>query len=70
MASKELINAVDDYERYIREKGVDEKVLDAYHQACICAYQTENDWQYGLVISERFKVLLNDFIKKQTNGTF
>ena len=70
MASKTLLKAVDDYERYISEKGLDEKVIDAYHQACICAYQTEKDWQYGLIISERLKGLINEFILKVTGGSF
>lgn len=70
MASKELLRAVDNYEQYIREKGVDEKVLDCYHQACICAFETEKDWQYGLIISERTKGLINELIPKLTGGDF
>lgn len=70
MASKELLRAVDDYEQYIREHGVTEKVLDAYHKACLCAYESENDWHYGLIISERLKNLICEFITKVTGGTF
>ena len=62
MASKELISAVESYENYIRQHGIDEQAVDAYLEAVKTAYLNEKEIQYGLILSERCKPLINDFI--------
>lgn len=69
MASKQLINAVNGYENYIRRKGVDEQVIDALLKSCNVAIRTEKDVDYGLTITERTKVLINEFTQKNAGGS-
>jgi len=68
MASKELIAAVENYENYIRQHGIDEQAVDAYLEAVKTAYLNEKDIQYGLILSERCKQFINDLIYKSTKG--
>lgn len=69
MASKQLINAVNGYENYIQRKGVDEQVIDALLKACNVAIRTEKDVDYGLIITERTKALINEFAQKNAGGS-
>ena len=69
MASKQLINAVNGYENYIKKKGVDEQVIDALLKACNVAIRTEKDVDYGLTITERTKALINEFTQKNAGGS-
>jgi hypothetical protein len=69
LASKQLINAVNGYENYIRRKGVDEQVIDALLKSCNVAIRTEKDVDYGLTITERTKVLINEFTQKNAGGS-
>ena len=69
MASKQLINAVNGYENYIKRKGVDEQVIDALLKACNVAIRTEKDVDYGLTITERTKALINEFTQKNAGGS-
>jgi len=68
MASQELKRAVESYENYIRQHGIDEQAVDAYLEAVKTAYLNEKDIQYGLILSERCKQLINDLIYKSTQG--
>lgn len=68
MASRELIVAVESYENYIRQHGIDEQAVDAYLEAVKTAYLNEKDIQHGLILSERCKQLINDLIYKSTQG--
>ena len=68
MASKELITTVQGYENYISVHGVDEEVINAYVQAVEVALRQEKDVEYGLMLSDRAKSLINDFVLLNTNG--
>lgn len=68
MASDYLIKTVKGYENYIERKGIDEQVLDAYILAVQTAFEQEKDIKYGLQVSDRAKQIVNQIIKKQTNG--
>ena len=70
MASRYLIDAVDSYDKYIKKKGVQEDVVDAYIEAVNTAYNNEHDHIYGKTISDQCKVYLNELIGKLTGGDF
>lgn len=69
MASEQLIKAVDEYEGYICQKGIDEDVINAYFMAVETAILTEKDVEYGLSISARAKKLIEEFVLRLTGGT-
>ena len=54
--SKELEQAVNEYENFISAHGISEDVLNAYVQATKVALQTEKDREYGLKVSNRAKL--------------
>ena len=68
MASNELITTVQGYENYISVHGVDEEVINAYVQAVEVALRQEKDVKYGLMLSDRAKSIINDFVLLNTNG--
>lgn len=69
MASKEIQKYVNDLENYIKIKGINEQVIDAYCQAAQTAILTEKDISFGLKVSGRAKKLIESFIQKKTGGT-
>lgn len=69
MASKQLINAVNGYENYIKKNGIDEQVINAYVDACSVAINGEKDVEYGLQLTERAKDIIERFCKDKTGGT-
>lgn len=69
MASKEIQKYVNDLENYIKIKGFDEQVIDAYCQAAHTAIITEKDVIFGLKVSARAKELIEGFVQKKTGGT-
>lgn len=68
MPNKQIENLVKGYEDYINRKGLDEKAVDAYFQACQAAYLSEKDIEYGLQLIKRYKQLNAQLIQKETNG--
>ena len=68
MASNELIRAVESYENFIKQHGVDEQAVNAYVEACKTAYLLEKDVQYGLLISENAKRHIEELIYVSTKG--
>ena len=66
--SVELQKAVDSYENYIQQHGVDEAVVNAMVEASKVAILTEKDTEYGLKVSARTKELLNQFVIQRTGG--
>ena len=66
--SVELQKAVDSYENYIQQHGVDEAVVNAMVEASKVAILTEKDTEYGLKVSARAKELLNQFVIQRTGG--
>lgn len=69
MASKELINTVNQYDNFIKTHLVDESVISAYVEACKVAINGEKDIDYGLQLTKRSKGIIEQFCMKQTGGT-
>lgn len=69
MASQSLISTVNGYENYIKDKGKDEQVINAYVDACSVAINGEKDIEYGLQLTKRTKELIEDFCTAKTGGT-
>ena len=76
MASQSLISTVNGYENYIKDKGKDEQVINAYVDACSVAINGEKDIEYGLQLTKRAKELIEAFYslpdeeKKMVGGEF
>ena len=66
MASREIQKAIQSYENYISDNGIDESVIDAMIEACKVAYQTEKDIPYALKVSARTKEIIEQFVLKLT----
>ncbi len=64
--SLELQQAIQSYENYISDNGIDESVIDAMIEACKVAYQTEKDIPYAIKVSERTKELIEQFVLSLT----
>lgn len=69
MASQSLISTVNGYENYIKDKGKDEQVINAYVDACSVVINGEKDIEYGLQLTKRAKGLIEDFCTAKTGGT-
>lgn len=69
MASKELINTVNQYDNFIKTHLVDESVISAYVEACNVAINGEKDIEYGLQLTKRSRGIIEQFCMKQTGGT-
>lgn len=69
MASKELINTVNQYDNFIKTHPVDESVISAYVEACKVAINGEKDIDYGLQLTNRSKGIIEQFCMEQTGGT-
>lgn len=67
--SKELSQAIENYENYITTYGVTEEVIDAYSMAANIAHNSNNNIDYALNVSKRAKELIEKLVKKQTGGT-
>lgn len=69
MATQSLISTVNGYENYIKDKGIDEQVINAYVDACSVAINGEKDIEYGLQLTKRAKELIEGFCTAKTGGT-
>lgn len=69
MASQSLISTVNGYENYIKDKGKDEQVINAYVDACSVAINGEKNIEYGLQLTKRAKELIEGFCTAKTGGT-
>lgn len=69
MASKELINTVNQYDNFIKKHPVDESVISAYVEACKVAINGEKDIEYGLQLTNRSKDIIEQFCMEKTGGT-
>lgn len=69
MATQSLISTANGYENYIKDKGIDEQVINAYVDACSVAINGEKDIEYGLQLTKRAKELIEDFCTAKTGGT-
>ena len=69
MASKYLINAIQEYDNYIKTNGIDEDVINAYIMAAGTAISEEKDIKYGLKITAKIKKNIEKYVLKNTGGT-
>lgn len=69
MASFELISAVQDYEKYIADNGINEQVIDIYCEAVNTAFTNEKDITYGLELSARCKEIIETYCLNSSGGT-
>lgn len=69
MASKQLIDAINNYENYILQNGIDEDVINAFVMAAESAILSEKDIEYGLKISARAKELIESMVFRITGGS-
>lgn len=69
MASFELISAVQDYEKYIADNGINEQVIDVYCEAVNTAFTNEKDIPYGLELSARCKEIIETYCLNSSGGT-
>lgn len=69
MASFELMSAVQDYEKYIADNGINEQVIDAYCEAVNTAFTNEKDISYGLELSARCKEIIEIYCLNSSGGT-
>lgn len=69
MASFELISAVQDYEEYISNNGINEQVIDAYCESVNTAFTNEKDIAYGLELSARCKEIIEAYCLNSSGGT-
>jgi hypothetical protein len=69
LASQSLISAVNSYDKYIEQHGIDEQVIDAYIEACRVAINGEKDINYGLQITKRSKGIVERFCMDRTGGS-
>ena len=70
MASQGLLDAIANYEEYIKASGVDDTVVNAYVMAVQTAFNQEKDIEYGKKIAKRCKEHINNFIKAKTGADF
>ena len=69
MPSKELERTIAGYDKYVREKGVDDSVVEAYVAAVNVAFhETDLDLQYAKELSAKVKQMINRVVIKATNG--
>jgi len=66
--SVELQRTVQGYENYIQRKGIDEEVIYAMLEASTVAIKTEKDIQYGLVLTDKTKSLIDSYTALHTDG--
>lgn len=69
MASKALIDAVNSYESYIEQNGIDENVIETYVMAANTALMSERDTEYGLKLTARCKEITENLIREKTGGS-
>lgn len=66
MASQSLIDAIQNYENYIEENGINQDVIDAFRMATKTAIEQEKDREYGLFLCKKTKKLIEDFTRSIT----
>lgn len=68
MASKELVERIDEMEKWVAVKGVDDGFLNAYAQLVDYAYTKEDDSDYARKTSANLKRHLNKAVMEQSGG--
>lgn len=67
---EEVTKAIENYEKYIEQKGVEMPVLEAYGQVVKDVYQYDKDIECGKAFSKKLKGHINTLIHNKTNGYF
>ena len=65
MPSPDTLTAIREYERFIKEKGVEEKVLQYLLMAVDTVFLSDKDIEYGLQFSKRVKTYINTYCQKR-----
>ena len=65
-----VLDAIDNYEKYIEQKGIELPVLEAYAQVVKDVYQYDKEIEYGKGLSKKLKGHINNLIHQRTNGYF
>ena len=65
-----VLDAIDNYEKYIEQKGIELPVLEAYAQVVKDVYRFDKDPEYGKKVSRMFKDHLNKWVRMKTGGGF
>lgn len=68
MSSLEIKKALNDYENYINNHGIDVEVINAYYQAAFWAKEKDNDIETALKISAREKEIISKYVFSETKG--
>ena len=68
MASLELQKAVQGYENYINQHGIDEEVVNAYVEAVKWGFYKDHDKENGLLLANKSKQLINQFVLNMAGG--
>lgn len=68
MASKELTGIVDQINKYITTRGIDENIIEGSVEACKMAFLKDNDIVYGKALSDVVKTYIDKQIAIDTNG--
>lgn len=66
--SKELQLALNQYEKFIENHGISLEVAEAYFTAVFWANEKDSDIKTALKIAPKAKKLINELVKKQTDG--
>lgn len=66
--SKEIEKAISSYESYIKNRGIDKSVVDAYFQVTFWANEKDNDIKTALQVSKRTKELMNQYTINGAGG--
>lgn len=70
MVRQAVLDAIDNYEKYIGQKGIEMPVLEAYSQVVRDVYHFDKDVEYGKKISKMFRGHMNKWVKMKTGGGF
>ena len=65
MASQTLQRKFENYKAYYRDKGIDERLLEACIDAAKTAIKVEEDMDYGLMITGQVKSYINELLAKK-----
>ena len=71
MPSKELISAITEYDNWVRNKGIDDSVIDAYVAAVNVAFHEKGpdfDLEFAKRFSARVKKIINRVVIQATKG--
>lgn len=65
---EEYLKAFNDYEKFIQDNPIDERVINAYMIVACDVLENRKDIENGLMISKRAKEIINKFVAEKTQG--